>query len=88
MQSHQRIAVRHAVRVSSAAGSKRISESIITLPTRCIFSGGDAFPLEVDVAIFRRGEQKVRQLIGYQSIDFFRHAAVERAQSRFHVPHL
>jgi hypothetical protein len=46
---------------------------------------GNAFAQQIGVRAFLRREQQIRDLIGEDAIDLFRHRAVETAQARFHV---
>ena len=50
-------------------------------------AGGNAFARKVPVSVFGGSEQQIGDLIGEHAIDLLRHAAVQRAQSGFHVSH-
>ncbi len=49
------------------------------------FARVDALAHKILVAIGRGREQQIGQLIGQQAVDFFRHAAVTRAQTGLNV---
>ena len=61
------------------------SVSIITLPTKKILSGGDAFGAQVVGGVAFGGEQVVGNLIGQDAVDLFGHRAVAAAKARFDV---
>ncbi len=46
---------------------------------------GNAFPRKILVSIFRWSKQQVRELIGNQTIDLFRHAAIEGPKPCFYM---
>ena len=48
----------------------------------------DTFAKQVAFRFFRRNQQHVRQLIGHQTIDLFRHRTIIGPQTRFHVSDL
>src|SRR5713101_8154700 len=47
--------------------------------------GWNSLFLKIDVSVLGRRKQHICKLIGYQSVDFLRHAAVKGAQSGFDV---
>ena len=50
------------------------------------FGGIDSLIEQVLVRICRRRKEKHRELVGYQTIDFFGHAAVAGAKTSFNMP--
>ena len=68
-------------------GSKRRSESIIVLPTKCTALRIDAFGGEVRRGLGAVGEEQVREPVGEDAVDLLGHRPVAGAQAGLDVRH-
>ena len=86
MQSHQgvalgEIAVRHFGKRQKSG--QRIDHDIADAMD---FRGIDSLIQQVLVRICGRRKEKTRELVGYQTVDLFGHAAVAGAKTSFNMP--
>ena len=88
MQRHQRVGrVEHAIVAVHATGGgqeldQRVDHHVADAVNLCRF---DPLAEQVAIAVFRRREEQVGQLIGHQPVDFFRHRPVARSEPRLDV---
>src|SRR5580704_10509012 len=88
MQRDQSIAIRQAVFWNLYRTRKKADKGIDHyIPDAEDFSRRNSLALKVDITIFRRSKQHIGKPIGDNSINLFRHGAVEGTKSSFDVDH-